>query len=146
MASSDLDFFNSLAGYLDIELSVPAQQVSPQILNLQASPEAKMVGLNFTAQVYDAAKGECRALTPEELDSVAFRGSEIRFRSGGRTVTHYAQNGTFFTVRQLLLAVEETERQTRSEMEWLGGVDVHHIIFEGIHEDSDGAWFIWWGS
>lgn len=147
MASSDLDFFNSLRGHLDIELSTPAQPVAPHLLNLQASPDAKIATLKLSAEAYDQANNEFRALTADELDSIAFRGSEIRLRGeSDGVVSHKAPNGAFFNVRELLLAVEETERQTRNDSEWLGGVDVHHIFFEGIREDSDGVWQIFWGS
>jgi hypothetical protein len=147
MAPSDLEFFNSLSGHLDIQLSVPAQPFAPHLLNLQASPEAKIVTLKLTAEVYNTATETFRDLTADELNSVAFRGSEIRLRGDGdRVVSHKAPNGAFFTVRELLLAVEETERQTRNDSEWLGGVDVHHIFFEGIREEPDGTWFIRWGS
>ena len=30
--------------------------------------------------------------------------------------------------------------------EWFGGVDVHHVFFEGIHLADDGVWDIYWGS
>lgn len=147
MPASDLAFFNRLSGKLEIELSVPAQQVSPNLLNLQAPPEAKIVNLKLTAQVYEESTNKFRDLTANEWNSVAFRGSEIRLRGdSGGVVFHKAPNGTFFTVRDLWLAVEQTERQTRDDTEWLGGVDVHHCFFEGIHEGEDGAWDILWGS
>ena len=33
-----------------------------------------------------------------------------------------------------------------AQSEWFDGVDVHHVFFEGIHQDSDGVWEIYWGS
>jgi hypothetical protein len=147
MASSDLDFFNRLSGRLQIELSIPAQPIAPHLLNLQSPPDARIVGLKLTAEVYEKATKTFRALTAEEWDSIAFRGSEIRLRGeSDRVVSHKAPNGESFTVRELLLAVEETERQTRNETDWFGGVDVHHVFFEGIHADGDGVWRIYWGS
>jgi hypothetical protein len=32
------------------------------------------------------------------------------------------------------------------DSEWFGGVDVHHVFFEGLHEDVDGVWVANWGS
>jgi hypothetical protein len=91
MASSDLEFFNSISAHLDIELSIPAQQVAPHVLNLQSPPDAKIVSLKLTPQVYDEAKNEFRALTADELDSIAFRGPEIRLRGeSDRVVSHKA--------------------------------------------------------
>ncbi|MGA9520488.1 MAG: hypothetical protein WBV82_03435 [Myxococcaceae bacterium] len=71
----------------------------------------------------------------------------IRLRGeAGDPVEHRAPNGKHFTVRELVKAVEETERQSRSRSNWLGGIDVHHVYFEGIHPENDGTWSIAWGS
>lgn len=51
-----------------------------------------------------------------------------------------------FTVRELVHAVEKTELETRGSSEWLGGIDVHHIFFEGISAEADGTWALCWGS
>lgn len=138
MTHPELEFFNSLSGKLDIELTTPPERVG-DLLNERATPDAAIVSLKLTAEVFNEETETFRPLTPEELDSVAYRGASIRLRSeDGDPVAHAAPNGEFFTVRQLLQAVEETERQTRGQSEWLGGVDVHHVFFEGIHrEDED---------
>lgn len=147
----ELEFFNGLSGKLEIELTVPPERVG-NLLNERATPEAGIATLKLTAEVFNDEAETFRPLTSEELDSVAFRGASIRLRSEeGEAVSHAAPNGQFFTVRQLLAAVEETERQTRAQSEWLGGVDVHHVFFEGVHQGEeadaeDDAWEIWWGS
>jgi hypothetical protein len=146
MSHPELGFFNSLCGKLEIELDVPAQPIG-NLQNLRAAPAARVVRLALRAQVFNRDTKAFRALTPQELDAVAFRGSFIRLRSeGGDVVRHDAPNGSLFTVRELLQAVEETERRTRSRSEWLGGVDVHHVFFEGIEPGEDGVWEICWGS
>jgi hypothetical protein len=146
MSHPELGFFNNLNVKLEIELDVPARPVG-KLLNLRASPDARVVRLQLRAQVFNPATRESRALTPQELDSVAFRGSFIRLRNeDGDVVRHDAPNGSFFTVRELLAAVEETERRTREQSAWLGGVDVHHIFFEGIEPVEDDVWEICWGS
>lgn len=145
----ELEFFNTIGGKLEIELDVPAEPVG-ELLNVRATPEAKVVRMELQAEIFNPDDETFRPLTPEELDGVAFRGGSITLRSeDGEPVTHAAPNGTFFTVRELLRAVEETERQTRAQTEWLGGIDVHHVFFEGIHpseEGDDGVWDIYWGS
>jgi hypothetical protein len=146
----ELEFFNSLTGRLEIELDVPAEPVA-NLLNLQAKPDARVVRLELRVEVFNRDTETFRPLTPEEYDSVAFHGSSIRLQSeDSEAISHDAPNGSFFTVRELLRAVEETERRTRDQSEWLGGVDVHHIFFEGIHpsedEDEDDVWEIYWGS
>lgn len=143
----ELEFFNSLTGKLEIELDVPAEPVA-DLLNLRASPDSRVVRLELRAEVYDPDTEEVRPLTPAELGAVAFRGSSIRLRGedGEGAVSHDAPNGSYFTVEELLRAVEETERQTRAQSEWLGGVDVHHVFFEGIEPGGDDEWEICWGS
>ncbi|MFN2547487.1 MAG: hypothetical protein ABR567_08655 [Myxococcales bacterium] len=89
-----------------------------------------------------------RPLTEAELGLVAFEEPDIRLRGeSGDCITHKAPNGRHFTVRDLIEAVEETERQTRGKTRWLGGgVDVHHVYFEGLEPEKDGSWTICWGS
>ena len=150
MSHPELEFFNGLSGKLEIELTAPPERVG-DLLNERATAEAGIVSLKLTAEVYNDETETFRPLTLDELDAVAFRGDAIRLRSEeGEAVAHAAPNGEFFTTRQLLHAVEETERRTRDQSEWLGGVDVHHVFFEGIHredeEDDDEVWKIHWGS
>ncbi|GAB2663226.1 hypothetical protein GCM10027088_47380 [Nocardia goodfellowii] len=70
----------------------------------------------------------------------------LNLRGFGDPVEHRASNGKWFTVRDLVTAIAETERRTRQQSQWYGGVDVHHVYFEGIHEGADGVWEIYWGS
>ena len=142
----ELQFFNSLSGTLVIQLDVPAEPIG-RLLNLRASPDARLIRLELRAEVFNRDTKEFRPLTPQELDGIAFRGTCIRLQSeDGEPVSHDAPNGAFFSVRELLSAVEETERQSRDQSEWLGGVDVHHVFFEGIHSDEGDVWEIDWGS
>ena len=61
-------------------------------------------------------------------------------------VEHSAPNGNSFTIQDMIIAIEVTERKSRGSSEWLGGIDVHHIYFEGIHQNENGDWEIPWGS
>jgi hypothetical protein len=142
----ELEFINSLSGKLAIELDVPAARIG-DLDNLRALPEARIARLELHVEVFNRETEQFRPLTAEEYDAVAFRGKSIRLRSeDGDPVTHAAPNGSFFTVRDMMRAVEETEQQTRSNSEWFGGIDVHHVYFEGIELSDDGTWDICWGS
>lgn len=142
----ELNFFRSLNGTLEIELTVPAE-LSARTYNRRASPEAQISNLRLNAAVFNPKTDEFRDMTPDELDSVAFRGNRIRLRGlSGDVIPHDAPNEAFFTVRELLHAVEETERRTRDRTEWFGGIDVQHCFFEGIYLAPDGVWDIVWGS
>lgn len=143
----ELKFFNSLSGKLEIQLDAPAKPIG-KLQNLQAAPEARVIRLSLQAEVFVPETKEFRPLTSAELNGVAFRGGSIRLRGEGahETVLHTAANGSYFTVAELLRAVEETERQSRAQAEWFGGVDVHHVFFEGIEPGEDNVWEICWGS
>ena len=142
----ELVFFNSLSGELEIALTAPTENIG-NLANQRAPADARIKSLKLVAEVFEENSHTARQLTAEELSSVAFQGASIQLRGEGkRATTHQAPNGKYFTVLDLLNAVEEAERQSRGNSEWFGGVDVHHVFFEGIHLADDGVWDIYWGS
>ncbi len=137
-----LKFFNDLSGVLEIELTEPPQKVAPHLLNLVAPKTARIQSVAMRLR-----DGE-RELGEDEWSRVVIREPRIRMRSVDTddiVIEHDAPNGSSFTVRDLANAIAKTERDSREHGEWLGGIDVHHIFFEGI-ELEDGVWTICWGS
>lgn len=142
---SELGFFSSLSGTLEIELSEPARPVSDKLANLAAPPGAKIKSLRLVLGVLDGDVQ--RKLTDAELDSVALRESHVVLRGeSGKELEYDAPNGEYFTVRDLIHAIEQTESVVRAESKWLGGVDVHHVYFEGLEMNEPGHFEIQWGS
>jgi hypothetical protein len=131
-------------GRLHITLTEPPGRITPKLTNLKAPATATISAVKLEPYVYE--NGDSRALTEDELATVAFDGPEIVIRNLTGSVRHAAPSRAGFTVRDLLAAVEETERQTRGKSSWFGGVDVHHLFFEGLYLQEDGAWSIAWGS
>lgn len=143
---AELRFFNSISGRLAIELTEPSQPM-PNVANLHAPPTARIKSVRLLAQVNDPQRDQYRSLSLDELSHIAFPKPEIRLQGkAGGPVLHKAPNGNHFTVQDLLSAIEETERHTREELRWFGGIDVHHIFFEGIRPIADDVWSISWGS
>jgi hypothetical protein len=143
----DLDFFNRLSGRLEVTLTENPERITERLHNLAAPATARLARIELRLEVFEEEAGAFRALTDDESNRIAFRRSTIHLRGlGERVVQHAAPNGRWFTVRELAAAVEETERQTRGDSEWFGGIDVHHVFFQGIHEGNDGVWTISWGS
>ncbi|HEU4533418.1 MAG TPA: hypothetical protein VFS00_04845 [Polyangiaceae bacterium] len=137
--------FKGLGGRLHVELTEPTVPIAPALLNQRALPEAQVKSLRLESYVFE--NGAFRPPTDEEYARVALREPEMQLRgAAGEPVTHRAPNGEYFTVRDVLRAVEETERATRARSDWSGGVDVHHVYFEGVHRQADGTWAIYWGS
>jgi hypothetical protein len=144
------DFNEKFSGYLHIELTKPTQPISPNLYNEYAPADAKIKSISFEAEVDNEANppdGDeyFRAPTKEELETVYHLGSSLKMNSRGGTVEHFPPNGKTFSAKDLIAAIEETERQTRKYSEWFGGIDCHHIYFEGMRA-KDGVWQIFWGS
>ncbi|MFD6162321.1 hypothetical protein ACFWF7_39130 [Nocardia sp. NPDC060256] len=138
-----LEFFNGLSGTLAIELTEPTKNVA-NLSNQSATATATITKVSFVPNVFE--DGDFRDLTDDEFDRVVLDLPVLNLRGLGDPVEHRAPNGKWFTVRDLVAAVGETERSTRQQSQWFDGVDVHHIFFEGIHEGDDGVWEIYWGS
>ncbi|HHO53235.1 MAG TPA: hypothetical protein ENK18_20765 [Deltaproteobacteria bacterium] len=142
---SELASFNKLSGRLYVELTSPAEPLVPGMGMVKATPGAKIQAISLNAQVFEG--DDLRELTDKELDAVALRAPSVRIAGlAGIPVEHRAPNGTHFTVRELLAAIERTEHQTRGSSEWFGGIDVHHVYFEGLYPEAEDVWSVCWGS
>ena len=142
----NLEFFNSLSAALRIELSEEMRPIG-NLENKAANPDAEIHSVTLNPEVFEKRKGEFRELSQEELDYVVFRGTLIRLcGESGEVIGHEAPNGAYFSVQDLLLAVAETERRTRGNTEWFGGIDVQHCFFEGMRCNQEWIWHISWGS
>ncbi|WP_458691247.1 hypothetical protein [Nocardia tengchongensis] len=139
-----LEFFNGLSGTLSIELSEPTEDIAANLSNQRAKSTAEIKELSFTPEVFQ--DDSFRDLTAEEFERVVLESAVLNLQGEGEPVAHRAPNGKWFTVRDLVAAVAETERRTRAQSQWFGGIDVHHVFFEGIDQDEDGTWRILWGS
>lgn len=138
----------AVSARLYISLTEPEVLVAPHttLKNKKATPSAQITSLELKSKVYVREEGDSRPITEEELGAVAFENAGIEIKSLGHVVKHDAPNGEAFTVRDLLQAVEDTERQVRGVSEWFGGVDCHHIYYEGLHLQEDGTYSVFWGS
>ncbi|MFI5299975.1 MAG: hypothetical protein ACHREM_17950 [Polyangiales bacterium] len=142
-----LAFFNALSGRLRVELSEEPKAVSPRLANLVAAESARVVGVSLSMTVYE--RESFRALTEAEWRRVVIRAPRIRVCNGRAqdvVVDFAAPDGTTISVRDLTSAIEMTEAKSREASRWFGGVDVHHVFFEGISLQDDGAWATRWGS
>lgn len=82
---------------------------------------------------------EKNTLVVYEEDSIEFKGrSDIRKR--------YEFPTSQVTMKRLIEAIIDFEFIDRPKYEWDGGIDCHHIFFEGIFATDDGAYWICWGS
>jgi hypothetical protein len=125
--SDGLAFFNGLAGHLELVERGDELQVGARFLR-------------FDGQQF-------QKLTEAELDRVVLLEPQVRLVGEGRAACDFdAPNGESFRVRDLIDAIERTERRVRNDPDWAGGADRENILFEGIHYDTDGLWRIVWGA
>ena len=134
----------ALSATLEIELSEPSSRISEGLENQKAAPAAVIKSRRLVASMVEGRA--LREPTEDELNQIVYDGPQIQLRGFGDAVSHRALDGERFRLRDLLSAIEETERRTRQNSEWFGGIDVHHVFFEGLERDADGVWQIGWGS
>jgi hypothetical protein len=144
MADKPQELLRGIGGWLHVELSESTELITDRLHNRKAGPTAVVTNVRLQADVLEG--DEFRPLSGEELSQVAFERPEIVMRGLGDPVRHAAPNGAHFTVRDLLAAVEETERATRHQSSWFDGVDVHHVFFQGLSLEEDDVWLVNWGS
>ncbi len=141
-----LSFFNTISGILEIVLNNEPQNLN-NLDNLKAPPNSSIESLRLVPTIFDPTDGVHRDLTESEISQIAFNKPSIElFGVSKEIISHTAPNEQHFTVANLLQAIEDTEKSTRENSEWFGGINIHHIALEGISLCQDGTWRICWGS
>ena len=132
----------NVSGRLEIELTEPPVTMTPVLMNKIAPENAKIVSLNLKMRIYSE---DFRPLTDDEWNMIAFSQPILQLLSeSGEIFDYAAPDSKQFTVRDLVAAIEQHEFHTRNAT-WFGGIDVHHVFFEGIHWENN-AWIVAWGS
>ena len=140
---------------LDIESTntVPFNGV---LLNRFEQPDSKIISIHAHLARYDRDVDDYVDYTPEELAQPGFVGKTMTLESvwedmdSGEIVAEtrktYNNEKGFFTIKEVVEAVEDFERINRPKSKWFGGVDCNHIFFEGLWRRKSGAYGISWGS
>jgi len=153
--SEVFDWFNGnnpdephFSGILNIQVTKKPQPFAPHMVNVIVPANAKVKKVTLNCSVYEPNLEERRDITQEELDQTILNVKTIQIKGkSDKCITHHAPNNKNFTVKDLVKAIEKTELLTRGDdsAEWFGGIDVHHIFFEGLTYE-DGYFDIHWGS
>ena len=126
------------------------------IMNRFEQENARIVNISRTELYkHDADLNEHISLTIEECNAPGFIGDQIKFFNiwydrRGHIVdctneTFYNDKG-YFTVQEMADIILDFEKMDRPKTRWFGGIDAHHIFFEGIEKNTDGSYRICWGS
>jgi hypothetical protein len=146
--------FNKLTFTLQIEVSAMAPR--PGLYNEFAAPGADMLGIGISdPYVYERDDGkeehagEPGDITADDLASIALLKPSITFYDDctNYEATFPAPAGqVYFTVSDLLNTLVAWEQQNRPRTEWFGGMDIHHVFFEGLEPNAEGKYYVAWGS
>lgn len=106
-------------------------------------------------------EGDALRLYIDKLGDNAFDSPTIKLRSLGtycpdqtflpsEVIEFHAPNGAYFTHKCLVDAIVSLENQTRKKTNWFGGIDTHHVYYEGLCPDfgagEAGVYEVMWGS
>lgn len=148
-------FNKNVTFVLDVHTDKPPVQRFP-LLNRSENPGAKVVDIYYgDITYYDEALNDQVPFTQEELDVPAFIGSEITFSSvwvnrKGKKVAEshmsFCNHTGYFSIQEMVDTVVKFEKVDRPKTAWFGGIDTHHIFFEGLCKEKDGSYRIRWGS
>ena len=141
-------------------LCINTTQTAPQqgmLMNRFEEATSEITSMTHTEiQKYDRKKGEFSNLTQEQLSTVGYKGKSITFenvwlnnknKKVGETKCTYTNTKGYFTVEEMVKNIVKFEQVDRPKSCWFGGVDCHHIFFEGIHKNKNGKTYcIHWGS
>lgn len=145
---------NHILGSINLVLSIDIEthQWNPQFLNkfVKSGLVPNRIDWRIPPKKYisDPEDGvHFVELTEEEHKEPAISGEtyEITIISSGVTKTFKKENEEPITVQDVLDYVLEIEQEARPKTDWFGGVDAHHIYFEGLSKQEDG-YEVFWGS
>lgn len=84
--------------------------------------------------------------SPEPIKTIRLYSSTAR-KVFAKKPMRFARPEGGWTVKALLDCIVQTETAQRKKSEWLGGIDAHHVFFEGlVWDDEAEAYEISWGS
>ncbi len=138
-----------------LSIDVPTYQRNPTLLNKFVKPGVTLKSVSSTSVLWKQPIMLYRddqhiEASEDDLNKICFDGSTITITSNDETKTFSApdEHPQGFTASQLLDAILEVEQIVRPKTEWFGGIDAHHIYFEGLHpeEKNDNCFVVMWGS
>lgn len=151
---------NALKGLcftLDIETTNTAPPRG-MLLNRFEEPDSRIKSINVReVTYYDESLGELVPYTKAELKKMpGYTADTMTFESVWRdmdtkeitdtTTKTFTQEGGF-SCWDVIKCIEKFEKLDRPKTKWFGGIDCHHVFYEGIHFNKDKKTLgISWGS
>ena len=152
--------FTKLMSGINFVLCIDTTHTAPQqgmLMNRFEKPKSKIKNIAHSEiERYDKKKQEMVRLTDEELSLPAFKGKTITLKSvwvndKQKVVNEpkrtYENTKGFFSIKEMVKIVVQFEKLDRPKTKWFGGIDCHHVFFEGFRKNKDNKTYgIHWGS
>ena len=103
------------------------------------APEMAMIRQVVANVPYRFVDGEFEPLTSTELDEIIYPYETMIFYDSETKmdISFTARNGSFFTVNEFLLMVEQFELERRNATKYFGGVKINECCFNGLEPLED---------
>lgn len=144
---------------IQFQLCIDTTNTAPQrgmLMNRFEEEDSKITSISHTEiQFFSKQRNDFVDLTQEQLSMPGFIGDWITFHNiwvnkdkvVAQTKRTYTNQKGYFTVEEMVKNIVKFEKLDRPKTSWFGGVDCHHIFFEGISKNKDNATYgIHWGS
>ena len=149
-------FMNDLSFVLNFKTSNTVPQRG-YLMNRFEKPDSVIQSISHTPIAkYNTSRRELEELRPTELKKPGFQGDTMTIKSvyrddsGAvikRTMKTFKTSKKFFTIEQVVSNIVKFEMEDRPKTNWFGGIDAHHVFFEGIYRNSKtDTYSVNWGS
>ena len=143
---------------LCFSLEIETTKTAPQrgmLLNRFEEPDSKIKSITIgQVSYYDKDVEDCVPYTIAALKKIpGFKSDTMTFKNGwieknkmvDMSVMTFNKKGGF-SCWDVIQNIVKFDKLDRSKSKWFGGVDCHHIFYEGLALRKDGTVFVRWGS
>ncbi|KAG4065966.1 hypothetical protein HA402_006684 [Bradysia odoriphaga] len=98
-------------------------------------------------KIYRNQNGRLVEYTEEQKNTlVVYDDNSLELKGHGNFRKRYQFPTNRVTIKRFVEAIVDFEKQNRPKSDWFGGIDCHHVFYEGLIATEDGAYIIFWGS
>ena len=145
---------------LRFELYIQTTKTAPQcagLMNRFESPDSTIVSIDASpAYTYNHTTEDLDYVSDNNLLTPGFVGSSVTIcdtlvdennKTVDKTKCTFTNKKGYFTCKEMIRNILRFERLHRSKTKWFGGIDCHHVYYEGMIPTYDKKYYqICWGS
>ena len=142
------EIFQNAGFNINIRLEEDKTYSTGRLLNIFVKPDSQILDITKTNIYKFSEDYDLIDLSEEEVNSLAYNNKSITLvNSATETeLQFHSDNEQYFTVQELVDKIMEFEKIDRPKTDWFGGIDAHHIFYEGLHKKDEHIYSVMWGS